>query len=85
MNLNIEPITFPKIAVRMTIDVNVTLNEKALITVCFYEEGDVYSPLDRKVFIIQGDEYKAWGNDDNYITNIVYQKLGLHNNICNEN
>jgi len=33
--------------------------------------------LDNKFVKIEGDEYTAWGNDDNYITNLVLTKLGL--------
>lgn len=84
MNIDIEPITFPKVAIRMQIDVNVILNEKAIIRVSFYEHDSEFQPLDIKVFIIEGEEYKAWGNDDTYIKNIVYQKLGLNKNLSNE-
>ena len=33
--------------------------------------------LDNKIVRIEGDEYNAWGDDDNYITNLVLTKLGL--------
>jgi hypothetical protein len=33
--------------------------------------------LDNKFVKIEGDEYNAWGDDDNYITNLVLTKLGL--------
>lgn len=33
--------------------------------------------LDNKFVKIEGDEYDAWGDDDNYITNLVLTKLGL--------
>jgi hypothetical protein len=33
--------------------------------------------LDNKIVKIEGDEYNAWGDDDNYITNLVLTKLGL--------
>jgi hypothetical protein len=33
--------------------------------------------LDNKTVKIEGDEYNAWGDDDNYITNLVLTKLGL--------
>jgi hypothetical protein len=28
-------------------------------------------------FVIAGEEYSAWGNDDNYLKNLVASKLGL--------
>jgi len=33
--------------------------------------------LDNKMVKIAGDEYNAWGDDDNYIVNLVLTKLGL--------
>lgn len=33
--------------------------------------------LDNKYVKIEGEEYNAWGDDDNYITNLVLTKLGL--------
>mgnify|MGYP000374421476 CR=1 FL=1 len=33
--------------------------------------------LDNKIVKIDGDEYNAWGDDDNYIINLVLTKLGL--------
>ena len=33
--------------------------------------------LDNKTVRIEGDEYNAWGDDDNYIINLVLTKLGL--------
>jgi hypothetical protein len=33
--------------------------------------------LDNKYVKISGDEYNAWGDDDNYIINLVLTKLGL--------
>lgn len=33
--------------------------------------------LDNKFVKIEGDEYNAWGDDDNYIINLVLTKLGL--------
>jgi hypothetical protein len=28
-------------------------------------------------FVIEGEEYAGWGNDDNYLKNLVASKLGL--------
>ena len=33
--------------------------------------------LDNRIVKIEGDEYDNWGDDDNYITNLVLTKLGL--------
>ena len=32
--------------------------------------------IDNRIFKIVGDEYNAWGDDDNYITNLILTKLG---------
>lgn len=77
MDLAIAPVQFPKTAVRMKIDVSVVLSQKAIVRVSFYENDNEYQPLDVRVFHIEGSEYKAWGNDDNYIKNIVFSKLGI--------
>ena len=77
MDLQIEPMTFPKVASRMTMDITVVLNEKAFVKVSFFEDVEVFIPLDTQLIIIEGDEYKAWGNDDSYIKNLVFRKLGI--------
>lgn len=74
MELPIEPKPYPRYATKIKIDVAVVLNEKAIISVLFYEEN---TPLDMKRIEIEGDEYKAWGNDDAYLEQIIYSKLGL--------
>ena len=33
--------------------------------------------IDSKLMTISGDEYSNWGNDDNYIINLVLTKLNL--------
>ena len=33
--------------------------------------------IDSKIMSITGDEYSNWGNDDNYIINLVLDKLNL--------
>lgn len=77
MDLKIEPIAYAKLATRITIDVKVLLGEKAIVKVSFYEAGSEFSPLDTQMFYVEGDEYKAWGNDDTYLENLIYNKLGL--------
>ena len=77
MDLQIEPMTFPKVASRMTMDITVVLNEKAFVKVSFFEDVEVFIPLDTQIIIIEGDEYKRWGNDDKYIKDLVFSKLGI--------
>lgn len=77
MELPIQPTAIPKIATRIKIDVGVVLDEKAIIRVSFYESDQEFQPIDTKILFIEGDEYRAWGNDDTYIKNIVFQRLGI--------
>jgi hypothetical protein len=77
MDLAIEPIVYPKLATRVKIDVTVLLGDKAIVRVSFYEADNEYQPIDIKLFYIEGDEYKAWGNDDTYLETLIYSKLGL--------
>lgn len=77
MDIQIQATAIPKIATRVKIDVGVILDEKAIVRVSFYEEDHEFQPIDTKIIIIEGDEYKAWGNDDTYIKNIVFSKLGI--------
>jgi hypothetical protein len=46
----------------MTLSVNLLSNNKL---------------IDSKLMTISGDEYSNWGNDDNYIINLVLTKLNL--------
>jgi len=76
MEFQIEPRAI-KVATRVKINVNVVLDEKAYIQVSFYEEDSEFTPIDSKVIVLEGEDYKKWGNDDNYIKDIVYETLGL--------
>jgi hypothetical protein len=78
MNLDIQPLIYPKLDVRMTIDVTVILSEKAFVRVSFYEKDNEYQPVDVKVLCIEGEEYKNWGNDDSYIKELVFKKLNIN-------
>jgi hypothetical protein len=50
------------------------LNESVAVGVqLYYKEERVYFTS----FMIAGEEYAAWGNDDNYLKNLVATKLGL--------
>jgi len=50
------------------------LNESVSVGVqLYYGQQQVYFTS----FMIEGEEYSAWGNDDNYLKNLVASKLGL--------
>lgn len=70
--------SIPKIATRIKIDVNVELDKRAYIRVSFYEADSEFQPLDTKIIVLEGDRYKAWGNDDAYIKNIVFSEFGIN-------
>ena len=76
MEFQIQPRAI-KIATRVKINVNVILDEKAIIQVSFYEQDSEYTPIDTQMIILEGESYKMWGTDDSYIKNIVYETLGL--------
>jgi hypothetical protein len=35
--------------------------------------------VDTKIYLISGDEYSAWASDDQYIVNLIKQKLSEEN------
>lgn len=55
--------------IEMILDSHVTMAVRYL--------NDNGNLLDNKIVKIEGDEYNAWGDDDNYIINLVLTKLGL--------
>jgi hypothetical protein len=75
MDFQIKPLAIPKYATRMKIEANIILGEKAFIVVSFYEEGSEFTPLEVKRIMLEGNAYKNWGSDDNYIKNLVLQYL----------
>lgn len=72
-------ITNPKIAKKIIIHASIVLNEKAIIRVEFWDglNNNGLEPIDVKMLVIEGQEYKNWGTDDNYIKNLVFSKLEL--------
>lgn len=54
---------------------NMFLNSHVTIMVHYFNSNGHL--LENKIVKIEGEEYKNWGNDDNYITNLVLTKLGL--------
>ena len=77
MDLLIEPVVFPKMATRIKIDVSVLLGKKAIVRVSFYERDSEYSPLDTQVFYIENQEYEMWGQQDSYLEELIFKKLGI--------
>jgi len=77
----------PKIAKRIQIHVaELSFNKHVLLRVLMFGSEENYDSniVDVKMIRIDGDEYKAWGNDDTYIENIVFEKLGIHKRVMEE-
>jgi hypothetical protein len=53
---------------------NISLNNFVDLSVTMKQDGNY---VDSKYMRIDGQEYQAWGNDDDYLENLVLQKLGL--------
>jgi len=53
--------------------IEIKLFESIRIAVYLFNESDML--IDAKQFIIQGDEYNAWSDDDKYIINLIKQKI----------
>jgi hypothetical protein len=53
--------------------VSLELFTSVTLSVLFF--NDENNMVDNKIIILEGSEYSNWGNDDNYIKNIVLSKL----------
>lgn len=53
---------------------NISLNNFVDLSVTMKQDGNY---VDSKYMRIEGEEYQAWGNDDDYLENLVLQTLGL--------
>lgn len=83
MNLAIENFVIlqePIIATRVYIElVELKFNTSVKFNVYFYKNANKYDMNVAKLetVVIEGDEYKSWKNDDQYILDLVCCKLGL--------
>ena len=55
--------------------VDVELNVSASLNVCLLDAENNVIKMDR--IVVSGDDYTAWGTDDNYIVNYVLARYGL--------
>ena len=70
----------PKVATRIYIQVvELKFGESVRFKVHFFMNPDITSMNTAKVeeVLVEGDEYKEWKNDDEYIINLICSKLGL--------
>ena len=51
----------------------IKLFESVRIAVYLYNENDLL--IEARQYLIQGDEYKAWNNDDQYIINLIKKTI----------
>lgn len=71
-NFALEPVIAT--AIRMSV-MELVMNSHVVLRVCFLNaEGHL---VKNEVVRIEGSEYAAWGTNDEYLTELVMQKLGL--------
>ena len=51
----------------------IKLFESVRVAVYLFNENDLL--IESKQYLIEGDEYNAWSNDDKYIINLIKQKI----------
>lgn len=51
----------------------IKLFKSVRIAVYLFNENDLL--IETKQYLIEGDEYNAWSNDDKYIINLIKQKI----------
>lgn len=64
-------------ASRVEMRVEVILKQKAIVRAHFYNKENLCDPIAVKIVIIEGSEYLKWGQDDSYLEDLAYEKLGL--------
>ena len=71
-NFPLDPVIATSIRFFVT---ELVLNSHVMLHVCFLNaEGHL---VKNEMVKIEGSEYAAWGTNDQYLTNLVMQKLGL--------
>ncbi len=75
-NFTIEPLTITTTKTITKFNINyitVNLFDSVNINVVLFDENNM--PCDTKNYLMNGDEYKLWGDDDNYIVDWIKSKL----------
>lgn len=72
----IEPKTYTFEGVYIKIMIQIQLNESAIIQYGITNDKETM-PLSIGSLTMQGADYDAWGNDDNYVIEWVCNQLGL--------
>lgn len=71
-NFALEPVIATSIIISV---MDYADNSMAMISVSFLNADR--HPVKDEMITIEGSEYSAWGNNDEYITQLVMQKYGL--------
>jgi hypothetical protein len=58
--------------------VNIDFENKSAMFKVFFSNSVFDANDSNKYISIEGDEYSAWGEDDEYIINLILSKLGLN-------
>ena len=53
--------------------IDIKLFKSVRVVVYLFNENDLL--IETKQYLIEGDEYNAWSNDDKYIINLIKQKI----------
>ena len=78
MKISIKPKELVSVRYISSIDIQhgqLSLNNGITFQVFLYDENEVLISVES--VSITGDEYAAWGTDDNYINDIILSKLEL--------
>lgn len=71
-----EPIIVKSISINV---MSMIFNKSVTLQVYMYSKTNenIKVMVDQKTILVEGDEYTAWGNNDTYLENLVFSKLGL--------
>ena len=64
--------------VRITV-IDVILNTSALIMYELFSNND--ERVDSNSFRLSGEDYQNWGTDDQYLVDLVMQRIGFESNV----
>ena len=86
MEVPINPVSIPQpslIINYMSIQIkDIKFGKEAIFSIKLFPDGNEY--IDKpiiKIIKIEGDEYSNWSNDDNYIIDVICQKLGIEKKV----
>jgi hypothetical protein len=78
MNVDVVPSPYVRPSINITSIqvrvINLNLFQSVNVNVLLFSNNDY---VDSKSYLLEGDDYTNWGNDDNYIIDYVLDKLGL--------